>query len=60
MSSGADASAGVRRARERFQSAGWLSEDTPRPRCAGLVASIAIDSGGPSSENRNHSANGIT
>ena len=31
MSSRADASAGVRRARERFLSAGWLDEDTPRP-----------------------------
>ena len=31
MSSRADASAVVRRARERFLSAGWLGEDTPRP-----------------------------
>src|ERR1700694_3155671 len=31
MSSRADASAGVRRARERFLSAGWLDEGTPRP-----------------------------
>jgi signal transduction histidine kinase len=30
MSSRADATAGVRRARERFLSAGWLDEDTPR------------------------------
>jgi signal transduction histidine kinase len=31
VNSGADASAGIRRAREQFLSAGWLDQDTPRP-----------------------------